>query len=454
MQPRHWKSKIRVGQWTVYGLMFVPLCNVGCSALYPDKNKKSPEYIDAKNAIESYEDEDGNYIRPEGLKAEKRGKRGSTGILSSSKNPIPFLGGKPLDRNKAREVFAEGDALFQQASAATGEQRKDLFNEAAKKYKLAAKYWPSSALEQDAWMMAGESRFFAEEYPEAEEFYVKLLRDYPRTRYLDAVDKRRMEIALYWIRYDREDPKAFYVMNFTDDRRPWNDTGNHGVRVLEKLRLDDPTGRFADDATMELANAAFQKKNYGEAADLYGDLRSTYPNSKHQFDAHFLGLKSTLLTYKSAQYDGQALVDSEKLIKQIMKQFPEEAKAQKEYLNRTYAEIRYKNAERLMTKADFRMKRGENRAASIYLDELMTEYSDTPFMQVASAERMKIGELAPEPTQHLKWLADLVPHNDKVSQIQRQVDPVQSPDLPLPDAKYDSQTQIATKPNESSNLRR
>jgi outer membrane protein assembly factor BamD (BamD/ComL family) len=83
-------------------------------------------------------------------------------------------------------------------------------------------------------------------------------------------------------------------MNFFDERRPWNDTAGHGRRVLDKMRMDSPTGRLADDATMELANAAFEKGRFQDAADLYSDLRSTYPDSKHQFDAHFLGLKATL----------------------------------------------------------------------------------------------------------------------------------------------------------------
>ncbi len=48
------------------------------------------------------------------------------------------------------------------------------------------------------------------------------------------------------------------------------------------MRLDSPTGRLADDSTMELANNAFEKGNYEEAADLYEDLRTTYPDSPHQ----------------------------------------------------------------------------------------------------------------------------------------------------------------------------
>ncbi len=193
------------------------------------------------------------------------------------------------DKEASRKAFLEGDALFEQAKNAQGDERSALFRKAAKKYKTAAKEWPSSAMEQDALMMAGESAFFAEAYPDAEEFYVKLVKEYPRTKYLDKADQRRMEIALYWLKYDAADPQAFYELNYTDKRRPWNDTDGHGKRVLEKLRLDNPTGKLADDVTMELATEAFRKGKYQDARDTFDDLRRTYPDSPHQFDAHSSG---------------------------------------------------------------------------------------------------------------------------------------------------------------------
>ncbi len=415
----------------------------GCSTLRPDPTA-SAEYRSAKNAIESYEDSEGNYIRPEGLRAEKK----KNSLLKLPQ--VPFFGSKPEDHAKAREEYAKADEIFNQATNAQGDERKELFRKAAKQYKLSAKYWPSSALEQDAWLMAGESSFFAEDYPDAEDTYVKLFANYPRTRFEDLINKRRMEIGLYWIRHDRADHKPFYVVNFTDDTRPWNDTGNHGKRVLEKMRLDSPTGRLADDSTMELANNAFQKGNYEEAADLYEDLRTTYPDSPHQFDAHFLGLKAVMQTYQGYEYDGQALDRADKLLKQIQRQFPDQAREQEEYLRRTYAEIQYRRAERLMAAARYRMNREQNGAAIGYLNQIVSDYEETPFAEEARKELAQMGERPLDPERHFSWLADLVPRTDPVSQIRSQVDPIKVPNpTPLLD-DLPKDTQIAETPSNTS----
>lgn len=383
----------------------------GCSLWRPNQNKL-PEYQDAKNAIEGYTDDEGNWVRPEGARAEK--KKGKTASVFGT---IPGFGEKPPDKPAARAAYLEGDALFEQAKNAEGDARVDLFRQAGKKYKAAAKLWRSSALEQDALMMAGESYYFAEDYPDAEDFYVRLIKEYPRTRYLDKADQRRMEIALYWLKYDAADPKAFYELNFTDRRRPLNDDRRNGVRMLEKMRLDNPTGKLADDATMELASHAFQRGEYQESREIFEDLRLTYPDSPHQFEAHFLGLKAAMETYQGPQYAIEPLDQAEKLVKQTVKQFPQEAREHQEYLNRSYAEIRYKRAERVYDQATFRLNRQENRAAQVYLDRILTEFSDTPFAEKARADQERIKSLPGEPQRHFQWLANLFPESSKTAPL-------------------------------------
>ncbi len=350
------------------------------------------------------------------LKGSKVKKRAKSPV-SSSLAWIPGMAPKEPDKEASKGAFLEGDALFKKASAAEGEERRDLFREAEKKFKKAAKEWPSSAMEQDALMMAGESAFFAEDYPDAEEYYVKLVKDYPRTMYLDKADQRRMEIALYWLQYDATNHQEFWKINFTDHRFPWNDTDGHGERVLEKMRLDNPTGKLADDVTMELATNAFRQGKYQEARDLFEDLRITYPDSPHQFESHFLGLKASLETYKGAQYPQEPLDEAEKLIKQIVKQFPNQSKEHQEFLNRAYAEVRYKKAERLQDQATFRIKRGENNSAQFYLDQLLTEFSDTPFAETARIEKERISQLPGEPQRYFQWLNTLFPENSKTKPL-------------------------------------
>ncbi len=384
----------------------------GCSLFRPDKDRLD-EYDQASRDINSYEDKDGNFIRPEGLRADKRRTAPLPGFVKS----IPYIGEKPIDKEKCNKIYAEADAVFESAKAANEEDRAALFRRAAKLYNEAGKYWVSSAREQDALLMAAESSFFAEDYTKAENYYTKLVKDYPRTRYLDLVDSRRMAISLYWLQVAETKKSPFQVVNLTDKKLPWSDVDGHGRRVLEHLRLDNPTGKLADDATMELANEAFKKNDYQTAADTYSDLRMTYPDSPHLFKAHFLGLKAIVETYQGAEYDASSLDEAEKLVKKIVRSFPKEAQEEQVYLNRIFAEIRYKKAERLWFQADYRMKKGENNAARGYLNDVLKDYSDTPFAEKATEALAKIEDRPGDPPQRFEWLANMFPESDKVKPL-------------------------------------
>ena len=388
-------------------LLFAP--NLGCSLWRPDK-ESLPEYLAARKAIDSYQDADGNWVRPEGLRAEKR--RDSK--LSAYTSWIPGLGEKPVNKELANSTYDEAMALFEQGKNAEGDERRSLFRRAAKKFDESAEHWRSSYHENNAMMMHAESLFFAEDYPKAEQAYARVIKEYPRTMYLDTIDARRMEIAVYWIRLDQQGHTPFYVPNLTDKRRPINDTIGHGKRTLENIRVSNPTGKVTDDATMELANEAFQRGDFETAADHFSDLRMSYPDSPHQFNAHFLGLRAVMETYQGADYNDAPLNEAEKLVKTLVRQFPQQAQQEKEYLDKAYREIRYRKAERLWNTATYRLNLQQNNAARVHLDRLLVEYEDTPFADKAREAAERIKDLPGDPKQPFVWLANLFPDRDPI----------------------------------------
>jgi outer membrane protein assembly factor BamD (BamD/ComL family) len=205
-------------------------------------------------------------------------------------------------------------------------------------------------------------------------------------------------------------------VNFTDKRRPWNDTAKHGVRVLEKVRLDSPTGKLADDVTMELANNAFRNEKWIEALDTYRDLITTYPDSRHLFDAHFLGLKAALESYRGPDYSQEALDHAEKLIKQ-MRQFPEEARREKTEIDRMYTELINRRAEYKYNRAQYYFNKGEARASRVKCEELLKDYENTVFAEPARELLAKTKDMPDEPTPYLKWVGDMFPTNDKLAPL-------------------------------------
>ena len=331
--------------------------------------------------------------------------------------------GKGVNPQKARELYVGAEQKYQEALRAESDQKPDLFAQAAKQFQEAAERWPDSALEEDAMFMTGEGYFFADMYPKANEAWEKLLKKYQNSKHLDAVEARRFSIAQFWLESYDKDPESFWAFNFTDGTRPTRDTFGNAVRVFDRIRLDDPTGKLADDATLAAGNAYFAKQRYLDADNFYTDLRKTFPSSEHQFRAHLLGLKSKLLSYEGTDYSGTPLDDAEKLVKQIQRQFPQEAAKEREYLARAYAEVRFKKAEREWSLAQYYDRRGEYGAARFYYDILTKDFAETPFAEKA---RARVGEVADKPAvppQRFQWLVEAFPKEGNTKPLIATSDP-------------------------------
>ena len=240
----------------------------------------------------------------------------------------------------------------------------------------------------------------------------QLLKKYPNSRYLDLVGARRFRIAQYWLELNDQGSSLPLGLNVTDKQRPWSDTFGHAIRIYDRMRIDDPTGKLADDATMAAANAHFLKGDFVKADQYYTDLRTHFPSSEHQFMAHYLGLQAKLRGYRGPEFTGDALEQAEKLVKQIRRQFPSEYRQHEDEIEKAYREIRYRKAEREWNMAKYYNRRHEYGAARFYYDLILKDYDDTPF---ADQAREQIGEIAGKPLappQRLTWLVNLFPDKE------------------------------------------
>ncbi|MEX0818274.1 MAG: outer membrane protein assembly factor BamD [Pirellulaceae bacterium] len=331
------------------------------------------------------------------------------------------LSGNGPNPQESKELYAQAQQAY--AAATQLKQRnpdadsRPHFVAAAKLFESAAEKWPDSELEQDGLHMAGESYFFADHYWDAEMSFEKLLKKYQNSKHIDAVQPRRFAIAQYWLSLHRDDPKAFYELNVLDESTPTRDVFGHAMRVFDRIRLDDPTGKLADDATLALGNAHFAAGKFMKADEYYTDLRKTFPSSEHQFQAHFLGLKSKLEAYQGADYSADAIAGAEKLVDQIRKQFPVEAQREREYLDREAARIRYLKSERDWLMAQRFDRRAEYGAAKHYYQGLIADYPDTPFGERARQRIAEIGGEPEVPEQPLSWLVAMFPEDDEVKTL-------------------------------------
>ena len=311
--------------------------------------------------------------------------------------------GQGPNERLARKSLDEGDALFRQKQ----------FVEAAKAYRKAYKRWPDSPLEEEAIFKCGESEFFADRYDKAEDEYALLVKKFTSTQYLSQLVERRFAIGRYWEEFDRAHPRFVLHPNFFDQKRPMFDTGGHALKVYERIRLDDPIGPRADDAVMATANAYFLKGRWDDADYHYGLLRSEFPKSEHQFQAHLLGLRCSLLRYQGPGYDGTQLDEAEDLATQLLTQFPSELAEERERVVQVRADVRSQRALRQWEMAEFYAKNDYYGAARHYYAKLVNDYPET---KLAEQSRTRLTEQKghpdnPEPP--FEWFVNLFPSSKK-----------------------------------------
>lgn len=323
------------------------------------------------------------------------------------------FGGKE-DPVKAEKTFYEGHELYSRAIAAReadvdSAEAAKLFRQASLKFQIAADNMRDSALEQDALFMQGEASFFANDYVLANRAYEILLDRYSGTAKLDLVESRRFEIAQYWLSLKRSG--AGWAIG--NPSRPMTGLDKEARRILHRIRLDDPTGKLADDATLALGNAFMEAGLYSDAADSYEDLRTTFPGSTHLYNAHRFEIQARLAAYRGPNYDGTDLLKAEKVMKSVLSQFPEECRADQEMLARDGSQIRHMLAEREWTLGNYYEARGENRAALHHFSLVAEKYDDTEMAAEARERVTALGGLPPVPEPKAQWLADLFPVKER-----------------------------------------
>lgn len=310
---------------------------------------------------------------------------------------------------EADQLYREGIQLREQSSGGASKEHRTKLVAAAKKYERAANRWINSTVEQDCLFKAGESYFFAGYYKKSNDVFERLVNYYDGTRYADAVHARRFAIAQYWLELANSKPQAALVANWSDESRPMKDTRGNAIRVLNRIRLDHPTGKIADDATLALANAYFEQKRFMDAADTYEDLRINFPNSEHQFHAHLFELRSRLEAYQGPHYDGTHLETADKLLRAIVSQFPQQAEKHQEMLTRENARIRKMRAEREMALAAYYEARGAYEAAGLHYKQVQAEFQNTPLATDAGQRLAKISDKPSNTGEPPAWVARMFP---------------------------------------------
>jgi len=322
------------------------------------------------------------------------------------------------DSSTASQSLSRGKELFASASSQhqaspEGEDHLESFTEAANQFRVASANAPDSAIEEESFYLEGEAYFFANRYVQANRAFEKLVAKYPGTRFLDLAEQKRLAIAQYWLELDENGSK----FAFNDPQRPKTGMAGEARRILHRIRVDDPTGTYADDATIALGKAFLRDENYYDAADTFKDIRTNYPQSRYQYEAHMLELQSHLQGYKGPSYDATPLTSADEILDQMVRKFPRESQDNLDHLEQSATLIRNQLAERDYVLGDHYAKRGENRAAKLCYERVAENYSDTQYGRTVTDRIADVSSKPPVPAQHAEWLVNLFPDDTPAKPI-------------------------------------
>lgn len=322
------------------------------------------------------------------------------------------------DPEAARQHYQLGQDLYNQGIAAMkadaeANRHQESFAEAGNEFRLAAAAWPGSSTEEDALYFQGESYFFADRYVQSNRAFEKLVAEYNGSKHMDMAENRRYAIALYWLQLS----DTTSGINFSDPKRPKTGLAKEARRVLHQIRMDDPTGRLADDAAMSLAKAFMKAEMYFEAGDTLEDIRRNYPGSEFQFDAHLLELEARLASYQGSSYDDAPLRKADEIMKSIVRAFPRKSKGQLAYLEKQSARIQNMIAERDMTMGEYFERRGENLAARFHYQKIYDKFKGTEIADQIE-QRIAATQAKPDrPDPPAEWLVNAFPDPEKAKPV-------------------------------------
>lgn len=378
----------------------------GCSALKKSAKKVSEGFERGKNNVANTDDP-----------LDPLGSRRADRLLLDDFSPSQI--GTTLktrlnadeDKTTAETAYAEGKQLYQRATELItanpdGDQHEAIFVDAANKFKTAGSLWPDSSLAEDAFFYEGESYFFANRYVQANRAYEGLVSQYSGTRYLDRAEERRYSIAIYWLELKESGAP---MVSLNDPKRPKFSLASEARRILHRIRIDDPSGKLADDATFALGSAYMAINRHEDAAETFSYLRKDYPGSKYQFRSQMLELESRMKSYRGPDYDGLPLVEANDLRKQIVAQFPNEAREHLEILNQQESLITNQMAQRDVQIGEFYEAKGQNLAAKIYYEKVQADHSETIFENDISEKIATVAAKPATPAPPAQWLTKMFP---------------------------------------------
>ncbi len=248
-----------------------------------------------------------------------------------------------------------------------------------------------SAWGEKAQFYLAESQFFQKRYTDASDSYEVLYTTYNGTEFLDKLITREYQIAQIWLADDDPKGKPVSFKERVQGRAPVLDAHGYAIKNLEHVRMHDPLGPLADDATIRTADHYHAIGDFETAAVYYDQLVAEYPKSEYRERAQLSTIDAKVKGYIGPEYDSTGLEGARDTIKRTMQEFPEHT-AGAEQLYHTQDLINDQAAEREYTTAMYYVKARKPISAEYQFGLVQARWPKSKWAQLSKAELAKIAK--------------------------------------------------------------
>jgi TolA-binding protein len=318
----------------------------------------------------------------------------SSGAASSNSTLVLGSDGwKPMSKS-AKDPAAEAEFnaahnLFQQGKLAEAEKE---FHRIAKKRK-------ATPVGEDCQYYLAETQFQRQNYFKAHDNFELLKKDYPATDYIDKAVAREYEIAQLW--FSQDDPKTpkdkiLPWYGRFDGRLPLIDVQGYGLKALEHVRQNNPTGPLAETATKGIAEYYVRHHDYDSAAMYYDQFMQEYRKSPQLYDIQLAAIDARLKGYLGPDYDASGLEKARTLVRKTMDDF--RTIQVNEGLYHTLDVINEAEAEKTFRVGAHYKKIGKVASAEYYFGKLPRRWPNSPWAVKAKVELAQLAKLPRTPS--------------------------------------------------------
>ncbi len=284
--------------------------------------------------------------------------------------------------------------------------QKGNFEEAEKQFTKIAKDRKGSTWGENASWYLAESQFQRKAYTKASDSYMKLYNEYPATNYKEKLVRREYELAQIWL--SQSDPKLpaekkLPLLAHFDGRLPLIDVQGSGIKELEHVRFNDPTGPLAEQAAIDLADFYYKHEDYETASVYYEQFIDEFSSKKSDFlqYAYLTAIDSRMKGYLGPEYDASGLEKARELVRRVYATYPE-SQAGNPKLITTLDHINEAEAEKAFNIGTYYKRAGKVASAEYYFGWIPQRWPRSPWAAKAKVELTALAKLPRKPSKPSK----------------------------------------------------